>query len=355
MKAPLKWLLAYTDIKYEDSDAFSENVASLMTLSGSKVETVDRLESKIHRVVVGKCVEIVRHQNSDHMFVCRMDVGENNGGVTQIVTGAQNVKLGDHIPVALDNSVISGGREIKAGKLRGEISNGMMCSFEELGLDFKNYEGGIDDGVMVLEDLAMFKGSDFDSFIGKDIMEVLDVCYKDYVIDFEITSNRADCFSVTGLSREAAVTLGGKFEMPEIKVKEEAPGKAADSVSVFVSDENLCPVYFARTVRNVKIAPSPKWMRERLEAAGIRAINNIVDITNYVMLELGQPMHAFDKRTVRGGKIVVRRAGEGEIFRTPPTPWDRSVSRASWAARIPKSDPTRPTSFSRAPRSTPSQ
>ncbi|MBR7077172.1 MAG: phenylalanine--tRNA ligase subunit beta [Clostridia bacterium] len=316
MKAPLKWLLAYTDIKYEDSDAFAENVASLMTLSGSKVETVDRLESKIHRVVVGKCVEIVRHQNSDHMFVCQMDVGENNGGVTQIVTGAQNVKLGDHIPVALDNSVISGGREIKAGKLRGEISNGMMCSFEELGLDFKNYEGGIDDGVMVLEDLAMFKGSDFDSFIGKDIMEVLDVCYKDYVIDFEITSNRADCFSVTGLSREAAVTLGGKFEMPEIKVKEEAPGKASDSVSVFVSDENLCPVYFARTVRNVRIAPSPKWMRERLEAAGIRAINNIVDITNYVMLELGQPMHAFDKRTVRGGKIVVRRAGEGEIFRT---------------------------------------
>lgn len=316
MKAPLKWLLAYTDIKNEETDAFAEHLASEMTLSGSKVETVDKLESKIHRVVVGKCVEIVRHQNSDHMFVCQMDVGEAFGGVTQIVTGAQNVKLGDHIPVALDNSVISGGREIKAGKLRGEVSNGMMCSFEELGLSSSAFEGGIDDGVIVLEDLKMLDGADYDSFIGKDIMEVIDVCYKDHVIDFEITSNRADCFSITGLAREAAVTMGAKFEMPKIVVKEEAEGYAKDSVQVFVADETLCPAYFARSVKNVKIAPSPKWMRDRLEACGVRSINNIVDITNYVMLELGQPMHAFDRRTVRGGKIVVRRAAEGEIFRT---------------------------------------
>lgn len=316
MKAPLKWLLAYTDIKNEETDAFAEHLASEMTLSGSKVETVDKLESKIHRVVVGKCVEIVRHQNSDHMFVCQMDVGEAFGGVTQIVTGAQNVKLGDHIPVALDNSVISGGREIKAGKLRGEVSNGMMCSFEELGLSSSAFEGGIDDGVIVLEDLKMLDGADYDSFIGKDIMEVLDVCYKDHVIDFEITSNRADCFSITGLAREAAVTMGAKFEMPKIVVKEKAEGYAKDSVQVFVADETLCPAYFARSVKNVKIAPSPKWMRDRLEACGVRSINNIVDITNYVMLELGQPMHAFDRRTVRGGKIVVRRAAEGEIFRT---------------------------------------
>ena len=280
MKAPLKWLLAYTDIEYKDSDEFAANVASLMTLSGSKVETVDKLESKIHRVVVGKCVEIVRHQNSDHMFVCQMDVGSGFGGVIQIVTGAQNVKLGDHIPVALDGSVISGGREIHSGKLRGELSDGMMCSFEELGLSSANFEGGIDDGVIVLEDLKLLSGADYDSFIGKDIMEVLDVCYKDHVIDFEITSNRADCFSITGLAREAAVTLGGKFKMPEINVKEEGKGEAKDSVSVYVADENLCPVYFARTVTNVKIAPSPKWMRERLEACG------------------------------------VRRAGEGEVFRT---------------------------------------
>ena len=316
MKAPLKWLLAYTDINYEDSDEFAAKVASLMTLSGSKVETVERLESVVKKVVVGKCVSIERHQNSDHMFVCRMDVGAKNGGVIQIVTGAQNVSKDAHIPVALDGSVISGGREIRSGKLRGELSDGMMCSFEELGLDFKNYEGGIDDGVIVLEDLAAFSGSDLDPLIGRDIMEVLDVCYKDHVIDFEITSNRADCFSITGLAREAAVTLGGKFGMPETQVKEEAAGKAEDSVSVTVEDEELCPAYFARTVRNVKIAPSPKWMRERLEAAGVRAINNIVDITNYVMLEMGQPMHAFDKRTIRGGRIIVRRAGDGEVFRT---------------------------------------
>ncbi len=316
MKAPLKWLLAYTDIKYEDTDDFAANIASLMTLSGSKVETVDKLESGIKRVVVGKCVEIARHQNSDHMFVCQMDVGEKLGGVIQIVTGAQNVALGNHIPVALDDSVIAGGRIIKSGKLRGEVSVGMMCSFEELGLSKDSFEGGIDDGVIVLEDLKMFAGSDFDAFIGKDIMEVLGVCYSDHVIDFEITSNRADCFSITGLAREAAVTMGAKFIMPDIKVKEEAGTKAADSVEVFVADDKLCPAYFARSVKNVKIAPSPKWMRERLEAAGVRSINNIVDITNYVMLELGQPMHAFDKRTIRGNKIIVRRAGEGEIFRT---------------------------------------
>ncbi|MCR5056043.1 MAG: phenylalanine--tRNA ligase subunit beta [Clostridia bacterium] len=316
MKAPLKWLLAYTDLEYKDSDEFAANIASLMTLSGSKVETVDKLESKITRVVVGKCVKIERHQNSDHMFVCQMDVGSDFGGVIQIVTGAQNVKLGDHIPVALDNSVISGGREIKSGKLRGEVSDGMMCSFEELGLSSANFEGGIDDGVIVLEDLKLLGGKDYDSFIGKDIMEVLDVCYKDYVIDFEITSNRADCFSITGLAREAAVTMGAKFVMPKIEVKETAKGSAKDSVSVSVEDSDLCPAYFARTVKNVKIAPSPKWMRERLEAAGVRSINNIVDITNYVMLEMGQPMHAFDKRTVRGDKIIVRRAKEGEIFRT---------------------------------------
>lgn len=316
MKAPLKWLLSYTDIGYEDTDDFAANVASLMTLSGSKVETVDRLESKILRVVVGKCVGMERHPDSDHMFVCQMDVGSAFGGVTQIVTGAQNVTPGAHIPVALDGSVIFGGREIRAGKLRGEISNGMMCSFEELGLDHKAYEGGIDDGVMVLEDLAMFKGTGLDAFIGKDIMEVLGVCYRDYVVDFEITSNRADCFSITGLAREAAVTMGGKFKMPDVVVKEDAGSEAKDTVSVEVEDEALCPAYFARSVRNVKISPSPKWMRERLEAAGVRSINNVVDITNYVMLELGQPMHAFDRRTIRGGRIVVRRAGDGEVFRT---------------------------------------
>ncbi|MBP1587337.1 MAG: phenylalanine--tRNA ligase subunit beta [Clostridia bacterium] len=315
MKAPVKWLLEYTAIDDIKTDGDVKRLASLMTLSGSKVETVDRIGNEIKNVLVGKCVSMKRHENSDHMFVCMMDVS-GKGGTVQIVTGAQNVKEGSHIPVALDGAVIAGGRVIRSGKLRGELSDGMMCSFEELGLDFRNYEGGIDDGVIVLEDLKAFAGCDPDALIGREIMDVLGEGYEDFVIDFEITSNRADCFSILGLSREAAVTMGKPFIAPEVKVREEASAKTSDNITVEVEDQTLCPAYFARRVRNVKIEPSPKWMRDRLETCGVRAINNIVDITNYVMLEYGQPMHAFDSRTVRGNKIVVRRAAEGEVFRT---------------------------------------
>ena len=315
MKAPVKWLLEYTAIDDIKTDEDVKRLASLMTLSGSKVETVDRIGNEIKNVLVGKCVSMKRHENSDHMFVCMMDVS-GKGGTVQIVTGAQNVKEGSHIPVALDGAVIAGGRVIRSGKLRGELSDGMMCSFEELGLDFRNYEGGIDDGVIVLEDLKAFAGCDPDALIGREIMDVLGEGYEDFVIDFEITSNRADCFSILGLSREAAVTMGKPFIAPEVKVREEASAKTSDNITVEVEDQTLCPAYFARRVRNVKIEPSPKWMRDRLETCGVRAINNIVDITNYVMLEYGQPMHAFDSRTVRGNKIVVRRAAEGEVFRT---------------------------------------
>ncbi len=318
MKAPVKWLLEYTDLDITTDEQIHE-LGSEMTLSGSKVESVDKLESEIKRVVVTKCVDIKRHENSDHMFVCQMDTGAANGGVTQIVTAAQNVRLGAYIPVALDNSVIAGGKEIKSGKLRGEVSNGMMCSFEEIGLDYKNYEGGIDDGVMVMQDLAIFKDyteAQLDALVGKDILSAFDLTYDDTVIDFEITSNRVDCFSIIGLAREAAITMKGGFKLPEVSVKEEGDKNTSDFVSVDVEAKDLCPAYLARAVTDIKIAPSPKWMRDRLEAAGVRSINNIVDITNYVMLEYGQPMHAFDRRTIRGGKIIVRRAEDGEVIRT---------------------------------------
>ena len=318
MKAPVKWLLEYTDLDITTDEQIHE-LGSEMTLSGSKVESIEKLESEIKRVVVSKCVELKRHENSDHMFVCQMDTGAENGGVTQIVTGAQNIRLGAYVPVALDNSVIAGGREIKSGKLRGEVSNGMMCSFEEIGLDYKNYEGGIDDGIMVMQDLKIFSDyteEQMEALIGQNIMSALGLVYDDTVIDFEITSNRVDCFSILGLAREAAVTMKGKFNLPETPVKEEGESLASDCIKVTVEAQELCPLYLARAVKDVKIAPSPKWMQERLEAAGVRAINNIVDITNYVMLEYGQPMHAFDRRTIRGGHIIVRRAGEGEVIRT---------------------------------------
>ncbi|MBE7065054.1 MAG: phenylalanine--tRNA ligase subunit beta [Ruminococcaceae bacterium] len=316
MKAPVKWLTEYTDLEVSGDKAIHE-LAEAMTISGTKVESVDKLGGEIDRVVVGKCISFERHQNSDHMFVCQMDVGEYNDGLLQIVTGAQNVRTNALIPVALDKSTIAGGVKIKSGKLRGENSFGMMCSFEEIGLSHLDYEGGIDDGIMVLQDLKMFEGltdEQFDAFIGKDILAVLGV--SENVIDFEVTSNRADCFSILGLAREAAVTMGGKYIKPEFTVKEESDAKAEDLIAVEVKDADLCPLYAARVVKNVKIGPSPKWMRERLEAAGVRAINNIVDITNYVMLEYGQPMHAFDKRTIHNDKIIVRRAADGEVIKT---------------------------------------
>lgn len=316
MNSPVKWLLEYTDLKGIDTDEKIAELASLLTLSGSKVETVEKLESNVKKVVVTKCVSMKRHENSDHMFVCIMDAGANNGGELQIVTAAQNVRVGAHIPVALDGAILADGTEIKTGKLRGEVSYGMMCSFEEIGLKSKDYEGGIDDGVMILEDLKFFEGKDLEAFVGKNIIEAFDLCYDDSVIEFEITSNRADCFSILGLAREAAVTMGGSFKLPDITVKELSDEKTSDAVKVSVLAKDLCPAYYARCVKNIKIGPSPKWMKDRLEASGVRSINNIVDITNYVMLEFGQPMHAFDKRTIRGNHIIVRRAEDGEIIKT---------------------------------------
>ncbi len=304
MKTSISWLLSYTDI---DKTIDPHKLASDMTISGSKVESVEVQGADIHRVVVGHCLEVKPHENSDHLQICQVDVGSEN---LQIVTGAPNVRADAYIPVALDNSTIAGGTKIKNGKLRGVASCGMMCSFGELGLSAEDYEGGIEDGLIIMDDLAMFQGEDLSRFIGKDIMPVLGA--SETIIDFEITSNRADCFSVLGLSLEAAVTEKGHFTKPEITVKEESPRTAAEMIDVEIKNPELCPRYMARVVTDVNIAPSPKWMRERLASAGVRSINNIVDITNYVMLEYGQPMHAFDKKMIHNDKIIVRRAEDGE-------------------------------------------
>ncbi|MBE7057808.1 MAG: phenylalanine--tRNA ligase subunit beta [Ruminococcaceae bacterium] len=314
MIAPLKWLLSYTDININSKEELHDFTEE-MTLTGTKVEGVTAKGADISRVVVAKCLQVEKHENSDHLFVCQLDIGA--GEPIQIVTGAQNMRVGAYVPAALDNSTISEGRTIKAGKLRGVPSNGMMCSFEEIGLDCNDYENGNNDGIMILQDLGEFKDCTeeyFESIVGKDIIPVLGA--DETVIDFELTSNRADCFSILGLAREAAITMHGKFIKPQISVKEECNENAADLISVEVQAPDLCPRYAARVVKDVKIGPSPKWMKERLQAAGVRSINNIVDITNYVMLEYGQPMHAFDKRTIRGNKIIVRRAADGEKITT---------------------------------------
>jgi len=314
MIAPLKWLLSYTDININSKEELHDFTEE-MTLTGTKVEGVTAKGADISRVVVAKCLQVEKHENSDHLFVCQLDIGA--GEPIQIVTGAQNMRVGAYVPAALDNSTISEGRTIKAGKLRGVPSNGMMCSFEEIGLDCNDYENGNNDGIMILQDLGEFKDCTeeyFESIVGKDIIPALGA--DETVIDFELTSNRADCFSILGLAREAAITMHGKFIKPQISVKEECNENAADLISVEVQAPDLCPRYAARVVKDVKIGPSPKWMKERLQAAGVRSINNIVDITNYVMLEYGQPMHAFDKRTIRGNKIIVRRAADGEKITT---------------------------------------
>ena len=298
-----KWLNEFVSIDANDHD-FSED----MTLSGSKVEVTEVEGAEISNVVVGCVMEIVRHENSDHMWICQVDVGEE--APTQIVTGAQNVKQGDLVPVAKHNSTLPGGIHIKKGKLRGETSNGMLCSFKELGLDNRDFPAAYEDGIWILSDDPELAGLE----VGQDICSAVGL--NDHVVEFEITPNRPDCLSVIGLAREAAVTYGKELTLHEPVVKGKGPGNLFELLDVETPADDLCPRYTARMVRNVKIGPSPKWMRERLRASGVRPINNIVDITNYVMLEYGQPMHAFDYRYVKGGKIIVRRAEDGEALTT---------------------------------------
>ncbi|MDD6024032.1 MAG: phenylalanine--tRNA ligase subunit beta [Oscillospiraceae bacterium] len=299
MNISRKWLNEYTKITATDKE-FDD----AMTMSGTKVETTEVLSAEIKNVVVGKGLEIVRHENSDHMWVCLVDVGEAEP--IQIVTGAQNVKQGDLCPVAKHNSYLPGGIHITKGKLRGEKSNGMLCSLKELGLTVNDFPYAIEDGIFIIEEPDVYVGQDINEVIGTD----------DSVVEFEITNNRTDCYSIIGIAREAAATFNQPLTLHEPEVKGSDAGSMFDMLDVEVEDTDLCPRYTARMVANVKIGPSPKWLRQRLHACGVRPINNIVDITNYVMLEYGQPMHAFDYRYVGSGKIIVRRAKEGEVLTT---------------------------------------
>ena len=307
MNTALSWIKAYVpDLTCEDQEYMDA-----MTLSGTKVEGYSRRDKNLEKIVVGRIEKIERHPDADKLIVCQVDIGS---GVIQIVTGAPNVKEGDKVPVVLDGGRVAGGHDggplpeegitIKAGKLRGVPSNGMMCSIEELGSDRNMYPEAPEFGIYMFDD---------DAEVGSDAVEALGL--HDTVFEYEVTSNRVDCYSVIGIAREAAATFRKPFYAPQVTVTGNG-GNVEDYIAVEVEDRELCPRYCARVCTNIQIGPSPKWMQRRLAASGIRPINNLVDITNYVMEEYGQPMHAYDLDTIAGHKIIVRRAREGDVFRT---------------------------------------
>ena len=297
MNLSMKWLSDYVTL-----DTTVKDFCAAMTMSGSKVEVATEEGSEIKNVVVGKLLSVVPHENSDHLVVCQVDVGQEQP--IQIVTGAPNVKAGDIVPVALCGAELPNGVKIKKGELRGVESNGMLCSLGELGLTVHDFPYAIADGIFLIQE---------DCQIGQDIHEAIGL--NDTSVEFEITSNRPDCLSVTGLAREAAATYHVPLNLKK-PTFQGIDGNIQDALQVEIQNKEKCPRYAAGIVKNVKIAPSPRWMRERLRASGVRPINNLVDITNYVMLEYGQPMHAFDLRYVKDGKIVVRNAAEGETITT---------------------------------------
>ncbi len=306
MNLPMSWLNDYMDI-----DVTPKEYSDKMTMSGSKVEGYEDMGAEVENVVAGKVLTCVDHPDSDHLRVCTVDAG--TGEILQIVCGAPNVKAGIIVPTALIGAKLPGGVKIKKTKMRGVESQGMLCSHEELGIseDVLGYEPEY--GILILPD---------DTPVGKDIKDIFGM--NETVVEFEITSNRPDCFSIIGLARESAATFGKKFTIPEVKFTENNEN-IADTISVEVLDKDKCKRYCARMVKNVKIAPSPAWLRQRLRACGVRPINNIVDITNYVLLEYGQPMHAFDLRDLADNKIIVKRAAQGEVIKTLDSQ-DRTLS-----------------------------
>ncbi len=307
MNTALSWIKAYVP----ELTCSDQEYCDAMTLTGTKVENYERLDKNLEKIVVGRIEKIEKHPDADKLIVCQVNIGKET---IQIVTGAPNVKEGDKVPVVLDGGKVAGGHDggpmpeegisIKAGKLRGVESNGMMCSIEELGSDRNMYPDAPELGIYIFPDQVQ---------VGADAVEVLGL--RDIVFEYEITSNRVDCYSVLGIAREAAATFRKPFVPPVVSVKENGEN-INDYISVEVQDTDLCTRYCARVCTNIKIAPSPEWMQRRLAASGIRPINNLVDITNYVMEEYGQPMHAFDLDTIAGHKIIVRRAKDGDEFQT---------------------------------------
>ena len=306
MTTSLSWIKAYVP----ELEVEPQEYMDAMTLSGSKVEGYKKLDEDLEKIVIGQVLKVEKHPDADKLVICQVDIG---GETTQIVTGAPNVFEGAKVPVVLDGGrvagghdgkVVEGGIKIKKGKLRGVESNGMMCSIEELGSTTDMYPDAAEDGLYILPEDAPV-GESAVAYLGLD----------DVVVEYEITSNRVDCFSILGIAREAAATFGKEFVPPVVTETGNAED-VNDYIKVSVEDADLCPRYTARVVKNIKLAPSPKWMQHRLASHGIRPINNIVDITNYVMEEFGQPMHAYDLDTIANREIVVRRAGKDEKFVT---------------------------------------
>ena len=307
MNTSLSWIKAYVP----DLDVTAQEYTDAMTLSGSKVESYEQLDADLDKIVIGQIEKIEKHPDADKLVICQVNVG--TGENIQIVTGAPNVKEGQKVPVVLDGGRVAGGHDgkktpggvkIKKGKLRGVPSNGMLCSIEELGSTREMYPEAPENGIYIFDD---------DAVVGESAIHALGL--DDTVVEYEITSNRVDCFGILGIAREAAATFDKKF-CPPVVTETGNNENAADYIKVNVHDTDLCPRYCARVVKNIKIAPSPKWMQRRLASQGIRPINNIVDITNYVMEEYGQPMHAYDLDTIAGREINVRCAAKGEKFVT---------------------------------------
>lgn len=295
MKVPMKWLKEYVDV-----DIPVEEYAHRMVMSGSEVEDVEKLGENMQNVVVGRVISLEKHPDADRLQVCQMDIGEK---VIQVVTGATNVSAGAVVPVAKVGAILPNGMQIKAGKLRGVDSFGMLCSAEELCLPEEDEEGA-EHGILLLQ-------QDVNS--GMDMREVLGL--NDVVVEFKTLANRPDCMSVRGIARETAATLQKPIHFSKVNFMENNEN-ILEYIQISVDDEDLCPRYTARVVKNIKIGPSPLWMQQYLKHAGVRPINNVVDITNYVMLDMGQPMHAFDMRDIRGKQIIVRRANKGETLIT---------------------------------------
>ena len=306
MNTSLSWIKMYVP----DLDVTAQEYTDAMTLTGTKVEGFEKLDADLDKIVIGQIEKIEKHPDADKLIICQVNIGTET---VQIVTGAPNVKEGDKVPVVLDGGRVAGGHdgkktpggiEIKKGKLRGIDSYGMMCSIEELGSTREMYPEAPEYGIYIFPE---------DAVVGESAIKSLGL--DDVVVEYEITSNRVDCFSVVGIAREAAATFNKAF-YPPVVTPTGNDENAADYLKVTVKNPELCPRYCARIVKNIKIGPSPKWMQRRLASVGIRPINNLVDITNYVMEEYGQPMHAYDLDTIAGHQIIVRNAHKGEKFVT---------------------------------------
>ncbi len=297
MKISLNQLKQYVEINVSP-----EELCDKMVMAGFEVESIENTGDKIKNVVVAEIKELAPHENSDHLQICQMDIGTDE--LVQIVTGAQNIKVGDKVPAALNNSILPNGMNIKAGKLRGVDSNGMLCSGEELCLTEEDYEGASVYGILILKP---------DTVVGTDMRDVLGL--NDYIIDFKITANRPDCNCFLGVAKEIGVVLGTEFKAPVPKYKTTSEN-IGDYIKIDVENYELCPRYIGRVVKNLRIKPSPDWMQKAITASGMRPINNIVDITNFVMLETGNPMHAFNYNELRGKHIIVRNAKNGEKITT---------------------------------------